>query len=42
MAVLNKVVGERFSTRAGFKSVGPVLSKWVPHLKGVPGKCRQS
>jgi len=44
MAALNKVVqsASHSQQEAGFKAVSPILSKWVPHLKRAPGKCRQS
>jgi len=37
-----KVASQRFSTRAGFRSISHILSQWFPDLKRAPCKCWQS
>jgi len=37
-----KVASQRFSTRAGFRPISPILSKWFPDIKRAPCKCWQS
>jgi len=39
LQIMMKVASQRFSTRAGFRPISPVLSKWFPDLKSALCKC---
>jgi len=42
LQIMMKVASQHFSTRAGFRPISPILSKWFPDIKRAPCKCWQS